>query len=78
MQAAGYKLLVYVQCCLRKQRFPPGSGVLPPHRGAQVKAAVLGDRPSALLDASWMPSLSLSPHQTCRDPPQKGSATLGG
>lgn len=75
MQAAGYKLLVYVQCCLRQQRFPPGSGVLPPHRGAQVKAAVLGDRPCALRDAFCV---LLPVASSGRGPPQKGSATLGG
>lgn len=39
----GFKLLVYLQCCLRQQQFPPGAGPLPTAKGGIVKAGVLGD-----------------------------------
>ncbi len=39
----GYKLLVYLRCCLRGQQFPPGAGPLPGPQAAITKAATLGD-----------------------------------
>lgn len=41
-RAAGFKLLVYLRCCLRRQQFPPGAGPLPPDKANIVKAGVLG------------------------------------
>lgn len=40
--AAGFKLLVYLRCCLRQQGFPPGAGPLPPGKASIVKAGMLG------------------------------------
>ncbi len=40
--AAGFKLLVYLRCCLRQQGFPPGAGPLPLGKASIVKAGVLG------------------------------------
>ena len=40
--ADGYKLLVYVRCCLRGQQFPPGAGPLPASQAGITKAAMLG------------------------------------
>ena len=40
--ADGYKLLVYLRCCLRGQQFPPGAGPLPGPQSGITKAATLG------------------------------------
>ncbi len=39
----GYKLLVYLRCCLRGQQFPPSAGPLPGPQAGITKAATLGD-----------------------------------
>lgn len=40
--ADGYKLLVYLRCCLQGQQFPPGAGPLPAPQASITKAATLG------------------------------------
>ena len=40
--ADGYKLLVYLRCCLRGQQFPPGAGPLLSTQAGITKAATLG------------------------------------
>ncbi|KAK9804391.1 hypothetical protein WJX72_010740 [[Myrmecia] bisecta] len=40
-RATGYKLLVYLRCCLTGQAFPPGGGALPAEVASLVKAQVL-------------------------------------
>jgi Golgi CORVET complex core vacuolar protein 8 len=42
-EAAGFKLLVYLRCCLRQQQFPPGAGPLPASKAGVIKAGVLGE-----------------------------------
>lgn len=42
-RAAGFKLLVYLRCCLQQQQFPPGAGPLTADKAGIVKAGVLGD-----------------------------------
>ena len=42
-RAAGFKLLVYLRCCLRQEQFPPGAGPLPAGKAGLIKAGVLGE-----------------------------------
>jgi Golgi CORVET complex core vacuolar protein 8 len=54
-RAAGFKLLVYLRCCLRQQQFPPGAGPLPTSKAGVIKAGVLG---------AWVPCSAVH-HAVC-------------
>lgn len=70
-RAAGFKLLVYLRCCLRQQQFPPGAGPLPVGKAGVIKAGVLGESLANIL-------CSAVHHVMSCPPPNDNAADVAG